>query len=420
MSTKTLDRMKVSYFRTALDNGLKVDKREDGSGIIRGIPIFRAGTFKDSMGDPHTWETEHLQQMVFHFNMLREREVLPNIPVRDQHRSLFGSGGRVVGYLEGVRVEGEDSKGNPLLVADMDITEPDDFGRIERGTWRSRSAEVGFYETNDDVMYWPVLMGVAWVDLPAVEGLFGKKSDDTDGEYTPIHDHDEEGAVSHAKKEANKGGAGTATPPADNDGKEGQHSAPPATDKEGEGGEGNEEGAGEGTGEQAGDGSGDHSTPPAPSAGSTVTNQHSSGAQVHEFTLNGQTKTTDFAAVQAHIENLESVLDESRTQARKDFVSSLAESNCIAATQVESMQEHAVSLSDEQYEAFKKMYEDAPEIPLFSQHGQQTSTDPDNQGSEVETLRERVTMHKRSGMSEDKVKATESYRRLMELTDNKG
>lgn len=416
MSTATLERMSVRYFQTALVSRT-VEETAEGGKLVKAVPVFRTGTFRDSMGDQHTWEQEHLSQMVFHFGMLRDRGVLPNVPQRDGHRSFFGGGGEVVGYVADLRVEGQDEKGNTLLVADLEFTEPDAFDKVERGTWRSRSSEIGFYETNDEVMYWPVFMGVAWVDIPAVEGLFSNHNV-MDDKFTPVRD-DEEGAVSHTNNEPTKGGGGTGTP--DPKAGAGEHSAPDPK----EGGDGkNKEGSGEGAGQSPVGGAGDHGQADPPAAGTPVTTPGTPAATptptVAEFTING-VKTTDFAVVQAHILNLETVLAENREQARKDFVNELASSNRIAATQVDAMQAHAITLNDEQYEAFVKMYEGAPESPLFSHHGQQTTTDPsDSTESEVETLRERVKLHTRSGMNEEKLKETKSHKRLMELTENKG
>lgn len=412
-----MDRASVRYFQTALASR-EVTDTENGTKLIKGVPVFRAGTFRDSMGDQHTWTVEHLSQMVFHFDMLRERGTLPNVPVRNQHKSFFGSGGDVVGYVEAIRVEGEDDKGNALLVADLDITEPDAFDKIERGTWRSRSSEIGFYEDNDEAMYWPVFMGLAWVDLPAVEGLFSKQEASED-KFTPVRDN-EEGAVAHTKKAAEQGkGGGTGTPAPNAGEGAGEHGAPPATSKEEDDGDEGSEGGDPPSGEAGAHAKGDPAPVTPPAGTVTPPAAHGAQGQPFEFTLNGGTKTTDFAAVQAHIENLETVLNENRTQARKDFVASLASSNRIAATQVDEMTAHALSLTDEQYEAFAKMYEAAPASPLFAHHGQGNTPEPDAD-SEIETLRERVKMHTRSGMPEEKVKETASYKKLMSMTDNKG
>jgi len=44
------------------------------------------------------------------------------------------------------------------------------------GTYISRSAEIGTYDDNEGTIYSPILFGVAWVDIPAVEGLSPKFS----------------------------------------------------------------------------------------------------------------------------------------------------------------------------------------------------------------------------------------------------
>lgn len=427
-----LDRLSVRYFQTSVDN-LEVERTPTGGAIIRAFPVFRTGTFKDSWGDQHTWETEHLQQMVFHYGLLKGRNILPNVPVRNQHKSLFGGGGEVVGYVADLYTIGGYEDGYERLVADLEITEPDAFDKIDRGTWRSRSAEIGFYETNDEVMYWPVFMGVAFVDIPAVEGLesaFSKyrKSKNKD-EYIPIRD-DEEGATVPKTKTHSQG-----TPPADPAVEGGDPNANPApgTDNPAtQPAEDEDEGAGEGEGGTTEHASGQPSTPPpttppsppstppTPPSNPTPSSEHGQAGGTFQFQINGQ-PTNDFAAVQAHISNLETVIQENSDQARRDFVSGLASDSRIAATQVESMTEHALSLNDSQYESFRSMWENAPQSPLFAQHGNGvTNPDGSSEPSEVDTLRERVAMHRRSGMSEEKIKATESYEKLMALTDGKG
>jgi hypothetical protein len=421
VSVSTLDRLQVRYFRTAVDTTLNKKPRQGGGGEVLDVPIFRTGTFKDSMGEQHTWVLEHLHQMVFHFGHLRDAGILVNVPSRNGHKSLFGAGGEVVGYITDIRIGSEDEKGNTLLLADFDITEPDAYSKIDRGTWRSRSAEIGFYETNDETMYWPVLMGVAWVDLPAVEGLFSKNQPAERG-FTPLQD-EQEGAVSRNAEDHNKGGE-QQTPPdpsAGNPEGQGQGAPSPGTqssepgDEAGAGGSGGEEqGQGNGSegnapeGNQAGGGQGD----------GTSTHSAPGGPVTHTFSINGQ-PTTDFAAVQQHITNLETVLDENRKQARTDFVKGLASKGVIPATMVDGMTAHAAALTDEQYEAFTTMYASASSLPLFAEHGGGSPSEPD-EASQVDILRERVKLHQRSGMPEDKVKATESYKELMRLTNDKG
>ena len=428
MSKGTLDRMAVRYFQTAVQD-LKVETTESGAQIIRAMSVFRTGTFKDSWGDPHTWESEHLEQMVFNYSMLKNRNILPNVPVRDGHPGLFGSGGEVVGYIADLyTINGaayED--GYTRLVADLEITEPDAYGKIERGTWRGRSAEIGFYETNDETMYWPVFMGLAWVDIPAVEGLFSKQQDGGN-KFTFIRDNDQEGAVAGASKQTqnhNTPGtpgsgspAGAQNPAGDGSGQQGTGTETPPAGTEGDNdNEGQKEGAPTGTPDPEGDNESGTDGPPA------GTTQHASHNRVHTFRING-VETQDFGQVQSHIDALESAIGEQAETNRREFVTSLANRNLIPATQVDSMTEHALSLTDEQWQAFTKMYpEDTAPAALFQNHGTNGSeSDPsgNNGPSEVDTLRETVTMHRKSGMPDAKVKETKSYKRLMELTDGKG
>lgn len=427
MSKGTLERMAVRYFQTAVQD-LKVEAGANGSQIIRAMSVFRTGTFKDSWGDPHTWQAEHLEQMVFNYSMLKSRNLLPNVPVRDGHPGLFGSGGEVVGYVEDLyTINGaayED--GQTRLVADLDITEPDAFGKIERGTWRGRSAEIGFYETNDETMYWPVFMGLAWVDIPAVEGLFSKQQDGGN-KFTFIRD-DQEGAVAGTKKQtkthSTSGGPGTGS--GEGAGAPAGANNPAGTGEGQQEQEGSGEGEGAGTeGEQTPPNEGDPaSQPSAPPPNQTPPSQeHASHNRVHTFRVNG-TETQDFGKVQQHIDALEAAIGEQAETNRTEFVKSLAKRDLIPATQIDGMTAHALTLTDEQWQAFTKLYpEDATPSGLFQNHGtngSESHPSGDEGPSELDTLRETVTMHEKSGMPEAKVKETKSYKRLMELTDGKG
>ncbi len=154
---------KLSLFNMKVGaDGHDYEKLENGTVVVKRVEIFKAGSFKDSLGDEHEWTVEHLLIMVNNFNTLRSEDKFPNVPVRRDHSwSVEG----VIGYIASLSVDGD------RLVADIEFTEPDDFAKFERGTYRSRSLEVGAYEDNDGVTRWPVVMGLAFVDIPAVEGL---------------------------------------------------------------------------------------------------------------------------------------------------------------------------------------------------------------------------------------------------------
>lgn len=374
-------------------------QNSDGTGVIQGLKIFKAGTFKDSMGYQRTWEIEHLEQMIFHYNLLKDRGIFPNVPVRDGHLGIFGSGGTVVGYLE------NPTRLDQFLTADLQITEPEAFAKWGRGTFRARSLEVGMYETNDEATYWPVMMGVAFVDIPAVEGLYTKFSNPSRRPGKSLH-HFAQTMVDEKE-----------TPVGTNGGDNPEGTTPPATPP----------------------------TPAnpqtAPAEGGTTTppvqpSQHSQGtpapapaptpapapapvapSATFSFRIDGQ-HVNDFGRVQTHIDTLEGFRRETMDTARKDFIKALATGNKIAATQIESLTAHALSLSDTQWDAFRAAYDAAPQNPLFGQFSNDgTGTPPTSNpvADEVSILEERLKMHRKAGMPEDKIKETESYKRLQVL-----
>lgn len=141
-----------------------------GNGV-KGLRIFKtAKGLKDSKGRAKDWSREDLEQMVGNFHLLREKNILPNVPIRENHSrdvKLIG------GYFSNISVSTvPDERGNFFLEADIDFTEPDMQAKYERGTYRNRSIEIGAYETNDGEIYFPVVLGLAFCDIPAVEGLY--------------------------------------------------------------------------------------------------------------------------------------------------------------------------------------------------------------------------------------------------------
>lgn len=141
-----------------------------GSGV-KGLRIFKtAKGLKDSRGKARDWSREDLEQMVANFALLREGNILPNVPVRENHSRDVR---QVGGYISGLRVStAPDGSGHFFLEADLDFTEPEVQARYERGTYRNRSIEIGAYETNNGEVYFPVVLGLAFCDIPAVEGLY--------------------------------------------------------------------------------------------------------------------------------------------------------------------------------------------------------------------------------------------------------
>lgn len=125
--------------------------------LLKQVEIFKAGTYR---GKEYT--KADLEKMVRNFNLLKKKKIYPNVPVRVDHGN---SAHDVCGYIEKLTVKGK------KLIADLDITEENIYQKIKRTTLRSRSVEIGTYDDNKGNSYYPVVYGVAWVDIPQVEGL---------------------------------------------------------------------------------------------------------------------------------------------------------------------------------------------------------------------------------------------------------
>lgn len=174
----------------------------DDDQIIRDLPILRTGKFKDSAGNPREFTKADLHDMVATFYKLRDAEILPNVPVRENHsRDVRAVGG----YFKELRVSDKPNrKGHHTLLADLEMTEPEVYARYKRGTYRSRSIEVGAYETNDGEIHFPTVVGVAFCDLPAVEGLIAAS--------LAAYSDDDKPEVTHFSTDADAdGGAGDQT-----------------------------------------------------------------------------------------------------------------------------------------------------------------------------------------------------------------
>lgn len=358
---------------------MKFAKGDDGVLHVTDMPVFRSGTFRDSWGDQTTWEPSHMQSMVDNFDMLASQEVLESVPVRDGHPAFLAGltpgAGAVVGWHNGLRVEdlkARDGNTYNYLLASYDITEPDAVGKISRGTWRNRSAEVGGYRTNKEAEHWPVYMGVAYVDLPAVEHLNNHSKAFAKNSPNKFYFMSGEGAqVVDAKPTEVAPVAPVATPP---------------------------------------------TVPAAPAA-----------AQVHAapaptFKLFGR-ETSDVAEVQKHIATLEQFQSDTRDAARVDFVNGLATTNKILAAQIDGTLAFAKSLTDEQYNSWVGTWGAAPVVAGVGSapQGQAPTTDPqgapaaDAKSERIATLEGTVAMHSRMGKSADELAKLPSYVELQKL-----
>ena len=348
--------------------------------IVEGKSIFRSGTFDDSMGDEHTWEPLHITQMVDHYNLLSGRGLFEDVPVRKGHRDwggIFSSPARnamdeLIGYMSNLRSEEQvnpsDGQTYTYLLADLEIIEESAIKNIKSGLWRNVSAEVSAYVTNGNAEYWPVMFGVAYVDIPAVEGLKSQHSKAANQFSLILEDNMPE----DKKTEDNK----QPTPP-----------APPSAD---------------------------HSKEPA--------------KPTFEFSVGGS-KTTDFAAVQKHIDGLETQVKDLKNfqketieVGKKDFVNGLVKSNKITAAQEEAYLNYAMSLDDKQYGAWKALEESKPAMSIMGHQAAGFSGSPDEaheideKAARIEVLKGTVAQHGMNPrMTSEKIKETDSYKELVSL-----
>jgi hypothetical protein len=353
-------------------SGHTLEPQQDGSAILKGVEIFKAGTFRDSMGEQNTWTVEHLKMMAANFTLLKNAQIFASPPVRRDHSFSID---KVMGYIDNMYVVGD------KLVADFNVGDSQAFSKLQRGVYRSVSAEIGMYVSNNETPYWPVVMGVAYVDIPAVEGLHSKQIPVA---YFSAHSTQETDPVD---------------PTADDKAPKARMTSFRINGIE----------------------TTDHAA-----VATYIENLEKRPATVATFRVNG-TETSDYAAVQAHIATLEGFARDTKDNGRKSFVAQLVTDNKIAAPMKESMEALAVGMSDEQFAAFQKSYELAPKMSLTANHGMATGT-PDKPAAgtidpvqdEIDILEAQIQMHRLAGaLSEEQIKNTKAFRRLTEIKATK-
>lgn len=362
MGTNTLARGTTFAFSAGFGMQPNIYRKDSGILVVERFAVFRSGTFRDSTGYQMTYEGIHIKQMIDNHEHLRDNKLFDDIPVRDGHPGWIISGmegsGKVIGWHDKVWSENleapHDGEKYDYVLTDIRITDPVAAASVENGTFRNRSAEVGRYTTNSEAEFWPVYMGVAYVDIPAVEGLkFSNSNTSPDRQVYVFMD----------SKETGVGTESTTT---------GQPQGAPLL-----------------------------GVPIAPQA----------------FSINGQS-TTDPLTVQNHITVLEKFQAETVEGNRVAFVTGLAASNKIMATQVDGLTEFAKKLSGEQFAAWQATFETAAEQPVLGQHASGV-TNPGNAAqnqtgaaSQETTDLEVVKMHKHAGTPKAQIEAGASYQRL--------
>lgn len=378
--------LKHLFFSDGLGIEPRVYSKKGGGKIYSGVAVFRSGTFRDSSGEQNTWEDLHVKQMVDNFSYLTSKNILGSVPARDGHKSWLLSDipgrGEVVGWHHDVVTKllksPIDGKQYSYLLVDYELTQAYAQEKHDNGTWRNRSAEIGGYRTNDESEFWPVYLGFAFVDFPAVEGLnFYSSQQSTGLKFFASFSGNNQGVpnVDETTNGAAQGGTALPFPPNMMPGT-GQHSQ----------------------GQQQ---------PPA-----------GTQAQPFVFTVNGQ-QTTDYSAVQARLNQLEQFASDTRAAGRKSFVSGLVTGNKITAPQQAEFEAFALGLPDDLYAQWTKQWEGAAVPAILGNHSAAAVTNPHNSAQPVDqTIADAeaiVKMHETGGaMTLDQIKQTKAYKLLVQ------
>ena len=357
-----------------LDNQ-EIVKGKNGNDVLmlRDVPLFRSGEFEDSLGISNLWETMHMKQMESNFSLLRDSSTFASVPVRCDHPSFFGGSilGNKAGNIVSVRTEDlvspHDGQTYTYVLGDLEIIDESAQKNILNGLWDCRSAEIGTYRTNNKAEYWPTFMGVAFVDIPAVEGLnFSKRLDG----YISDHKKSDAQDISLMTEERME--------PQNDPTKAGQ--------------------------------------PPAPGTGPAF-----------EFSIGGK-KTSDFASVQAYVSQLETrnaaleqVQREAVEETRTSYAKGLIESGRVLAAHQDATIELCKGMSTEQFASYRTTMDSAPVNPVLGQYGSAYTAPGQAQGGaspeadRVAILKEQVSMHQASGKSVEQIKQFKSYKELVAL-----
>lgn len=130
--------------------------------------------------------------------------------------------------------------------------------------------------------------------------------------------------------------------------------------------------------------------------------------------------TTSMSEVEAHVATLEGFVKETTDQRRKDFVEDLATAGKVSAAKIEDLQGYALGLSDSGYTAWVATWDAVPENPMFAHHGgggkneNGDDTQMSAKDAKIQTAKDIVAQHRNSGMKEEQLKQTPSYKFLEE------
>jgi len=352
------------------------------------VPIFRSGVFADSMGYRKEWLPEQMHQMASNFTYLKRTGIFADVPVRVGHPSFLGGNAMkdVIGYFTTLEVEerespidGDDEKYTYLL-ASYEILDEEADKKIASGLYRNRSSEIGTFFTNDpETELWPVMMGVAYVDIPAVQGLNGFAKQYQTETFSIQMEAPVSGTESKTQVEAPK----------------------PALPVNAEF-----------------------------TIGGTRTNDF---ARVQAYITELEGKNGEFAAQVQTLTTENTALKEFKAEqlkaGREQRLTMLTMSRdgkppVLTAPELEQEKQFTAMLNDEQFDAYLKRLEAKGGNPLLGNHGYQSTDenhrpadDSDKAKSEaIAALKDVVTGFRyASSMTTERIKATDAYKKLVAL-----
>ncbi|USH45010.1 scaffolding protein [Gordonia phage Camerico] len=343
----------------------------DGNSILKleNVPVFRSGSFRDSMGFPHEFDDFAMDSMVRNFDHLYNQEILKDIPVRQGHRGPFTNRmAELVGYVIGMRTEKRtaphDGKEYTYLLADFEILDNEAQGKIKSGLWRNRSAEIGTYVDNRDNEYGPAFLGVAYVDIPAVEGLNGFSRESSDNVHFMMEDQM----------------TGVATPPVP-----GTPAAPQFSFELG----------------------GQKGITDFAAVQNYISQIEAANVELGNQVTSLTTERDDLKGFKDGLFELE----------KTSFVEQLVKDGKVLAPQKDALISLAKSLSDDQYETWKGSYENVAKQDILENHGGQSQekthrdSGDDNKDAAAIAFEQDKKMLRilSSNMTEDALKNTEAY-----------
>lgn len=152
-------------------------------------------------------------------------------------------------------------------------------------------------------------------------------------------------------------------------------------------------------------------TPPPPSNSAAA---NAAATSPVKFTFGDQV-VTDPATAQQLINGLIEYQITMKTTGRKDFVKRLHDEKKIAGPQVKVTEDFALSLSDEGFEAWKATWDGAPALSILQSHGPGDGGEESSpEAQELQTAKEIVARHKAGNMTNEQIKETASYKRILE------